>query len=357
MKSWARYLRYIRSRKPLLVSAGSLASLILCTCCFAQTPPPLEALSPEFDRMVDRNASFEKVTIAFEPGVAMQMPAGKIEHFIEGPLWDPRGFLLFSDIYGDKIYQWTPGSQGEVFRSDAGYPNGLTFDRTGRLLISNQKLRRLDRLEHDGKITVLADQWQGKKFNCPNDVVVRKDGSIYFTDPFWKFPPGTVQELSFQAVWRIAPDGQLSIAAQDFGLPNGIALSPDEKTLYIGDTKRRKLYAFVVAADGSLTDRRLFADLQSSEKGAVDGMKVDERGDIFTTGPGGVWIFNREGKHLGTIRPPAIPANVAWGDSDYRTLYLATPQALYRLKTHVKGFITYKTNPQSAAYPSLRKEP
>jgi sugar lactone lactonase YvrE len=312
--------------------------------CWAQSAPsPLEAIDPEFDRLIDRNASFDRLPIDFPKNPAVQVSFGKFEHFTEGPLWDPQGFLLFSDIYGDRIYKWNTPGPVTTFRDNAGLPNGLTFDQVGRLVICNQKLRRLERVESNGKITVLADGWEGKKLNAPNDVIVRKDGTIYFTDPFWKFPPGAVQELPFQAIWRVSPDGKLSVAAQDFGLPNGIAFSPDEKFLYLGDTSRKKLYQFDVAIDGTLSGRKLLADLTSSETGAVDGMKVDMRGDIFTTGPGGVWVFNPAGKHLGTIRAPAIPANLAWGDPDYRTLYLATPSAIYRLRTKVQGFVTYKT--------------
>lgn len=311
--------------------------------CIAQTATPsLEAIDPDFNRLIDRDAVFEKLSIEFPKNPAVQVSFGKFEHFTEGPLWDPHGFLLFSDIYGDRIYKWKTPGPVVTYRENAGFPNGLTFDQQGRLLICNQKLRRLERIEANGDVTVLADAWEGKKLNAPNDVVVRKDGTIYFTDPFWKFPPGSIQELSFQAIWRINPDGTLSIAAQDFGLPNGIAFSPDEKLLYLGDTSRKKLYEFEIKADGTLANRKLFADLASSEAGAVDGMKVDKRGDIFTTGPGGVWVFDKTGKHLGTIRAPAIPANVAWGDSDYRTLYLATPQAVYRLRTKIEGLVTYK---------------
>jgi sugar lactone lactonase YvrE len=308
------------------------------------TVPSLEAIDPEFNQLIDRNASFDKLPIDFPSNPAVRVSFGKFEHFTEGPLWDPQGFLLFSDIYGDRIYKWKTPGPVTTFRDNAGFPNGLTFDQVGRLLICNQKLRRLERVELNGKITVLADGWEGKKLNAPNDVVVRKDGTIYFTDPFWKFPPGAVQELAFQAIWRVSPDGKLSIAAQDFGLPNGIAFSPDEKSLYLGDTSRKKLYQFDVAVDGTLSGRKLLADLTSSETGAVDGMKIDKRGDIFTTGPGGVWVFDRTGKHLGTIRAPAIPANLAWGDPDYRTLYLATPNAIYRLRTKVEGLVTYKTS-------------
>lgn len=316
----------------------------------------LEALQPGFFQLIGKNAVIEELPIEFRAGKATRVSFGTFQHFTEGPVWNPRGFLLFSDIYGDAIYEWTPGGKGEIFLDHAGYPNGLTFDQQGRLIICNQKLRRLERLESNGNITVLAAEWHGKKLNCPNDVVVRKDGTIYFTDPYWKFPPGAVQELSFQAVWRISPNGKLAIAAKDFRLPNGIGFSPDEKTLYVDDTVRRNIYVFDVNPDGSLSNERLFASLQSKEKGAVDGMKVDERGDIFSTGPGGIWVFDKHGTHLGTIRPPAIPANCAWGGSDYRTLYLMTPHAVYRIHTRVRGMITYPTKAKEISdYPAFRK--
>ena len=190
-------------------------------------------LDSELQKLVPGDAVIEKVADGFK--------------FTEGPLWSPKGFLLFSDIYGDRVYRWTPDRGVDVFRESAGFPNGLTYDRERRMLICDQKERRLVRLKQDGTTEVLADKWQGKRLNCPNDVVSRRDGTIYFTDPYWKFPPVSTQELDFQGVYRIAPDGKLSLEAKDFGLPNGIALSPDEKTLYIGDTRRRKLYAFAVA--------------------------------------------------------------------------------------------------------------
>jgi gluconolactonase len=178
--------------------------------------------------------------------------------------------------------------------------------------------------------------------------VVRRDGTIYFTDPYWKFPPGAVQELDFQGVFRVTPKGKLSLEAKDFGLPNGIGLSPDEKTLYIGDSRRRKIYAFAVAADGSLSSQQQLADLQCAEKGAVDGMKLDDKGNIYTTGPDGIWVISAAGQHLGTIEAPEIPANCAWGDADYRTLYLTAPKSVYRVHTLVRGKATYALKPVAA---------
>ena len=222
-------------------------------------------------------------------------------------------------------------------------------------MICNQELRRMERLEADGGITVLADEWEGRKLNCPNDVVVRQDGNFYFSDPYWGFPAGSVQELSFKAVFRVDPSGRLFVEATDFGVPNGVALSPDQNTLYVPDTPRKKLHAFDIGGDGSLTGQRLFADLESEEKGPVDGLKVDERGNIWTTGPGGMWVFDGAGKHLGTIRPPDLPRNCAWGDENYRSLYMATPKSVYRVRTRVRGLITYPTDPEARnSYPSYR---
>jgi gluconolactonase len=308
--------------------------VLLCPLLFAAVLAAAEnegrivQLDTGLAKLIGPHAAIEKVAENFQ--------------FTEGPVWSPRNFLLFSDIYGDRIYRWTPGSaSAEVFRDSAGYPNGLTFDQQGRLLICEQKQRRLVRLLDDGNVQVLADRWQGKSLNCPNDVVVRRDGTIYFTDPYWNFPPGAVQELDFQGVFRINPAGKVSLEAKDFGLPNGIGLSPDEKTLYIGDTRRRKIYELDVAGDGALSGQRLVADLQSPEKGAVDGMKIDEFGNIYTTGPGGIWILTSTGQHLGTIEAPEIPANCAWGDADYRTLYLTAPKSVYRVRTLVRGKSTY----------------
>jgi sugar lactone lactonase YvrE len=310
-------------------------------------PGRIESLNSAFDQLIDKNARIENITGDF---------VGRVT---EGPLWSPRGFLIFSDIYEDKVYRWNPNGKLEVFRDPGQFPNGNTYDQQGRLVMAEQKLRRLIRIEKDGKLTVLADQWQGKKLNCPNDVVVRKDGTIYFTDPWWSFPPGAVQELDFQAVWRITPDGKISPESKDFGLPNGIGLSPDEKTLYIGDSRRAMLYALDVAPDGSLSNQRLLTDLKSTEKGAVDGMKLDEQGNIWTTGPGGVWIIDKTGAHIGTIRLPGatnlkistfpptmqdfanVPANVGWGGHDYKTLYMTAPQSVFRVQTKVRGKTTY----------------
>ena len=168
-------------------------------------PVHLRALDPGFHHLVDAGESIEHVATVGGKGTAFQTSTGIYEHLTEGPVWNPKGFLLFSDIFGDKIYEWSPTAGLAVFREPSGYSNGLTFDQQGRLVICNQELRRLERLEADSRITVLADEWEGQKLNCPNDVVVRQDGNIYFSDPYWGFPTGSVQELSFKAVFRVDP--------------------------------------------------------------------------------------------------------------------------------------------------------
>jgi sugar lactone lactonase YvrE len=313
----------------------------------------IETLHPEFHLLIDPDALIEKITGTFDGAIT------------EGPVWDPRGFLLFSDIYGDKIYQWRPDRTLRVFRDPGQYPNGNTFDQQGRLLMCEQKLRRLVRQEKDGAFTVLANRWEEKTLNCPNDVVARRDGTIYFTDPWWNFPPGSIKELSFQAAWRINPDGELSIAAKNLSGPksgpNGIGLSPDEKTLYISDRSVGTLYAFDVADDGSLLGQRVILDMNAltNDHGAADGLKVDDLGNIWATGPGGIWVIDKAGTCLGILRLPGepiirittfpgvtqefpnVPANCAWGDDDYRTLYLTAPRSVYRVRTKVRGKATY----------------
>jgi len=324
----------------------------------------IEVVRPEFHQLIDADAPIEKITHKFEGTIT------------EGPLWDPRGFLLFSDIYDDKMYQWSPDGTLKVFRAPGQFPNGNTFDQQGRLLMCEQRLRRLVRLEKDGTLTVLTDRWEGQNLNCPNDVVVRKDDTIYFTDPWWNFPPGAIKDLSFQAVWRISPQGELTVAAKNLSGPksgpNGIGLSPDEKTLYVSDSSVGRLYAFDIATDGSLSAQRLLLDMNAltHDYGAADGLKVDELGNIWATGPGGIWVIDKTGAHLGTLRLPGqsivqittfpgithefpnVPANCAWGDDDYQTLYLTAPRSVYRVRTKVRGKATYRLKESSS--PALR---
>jgi gluconolactonase len=289
----------------------------------------LEQASPEFWKVVEKEARVEKVADSFQ--------------FTEGPVWNPAGFLLFSDIPANQILKFVPGTPTAVFRTPNGNPNGLTYDRAGRLLICEHSNRRVTRLEPNGTLTVLAASYEGKMLNSPNDIVVRSDGTIYFTDPPYGIPEGQKKELPFQGVYKIAPDGKLSLLVQDFDRPNGIGLSPDEKTLYVDDTGRMHVRAFDVAADGTISNGRVLAELKSPRPGAPDGLKVDRQGNLYVTGAGGVWVFDKAGKHLGTIVMSELPANCAWGDEDFRTLYVTARTGLYKIRLKIPGFITYPT--------------
>jgi gluconolactonase len=288
----------------------------------------LEAASPAFWKLINKDARLEKVADGFQ--------------FTEGPVWNSAGFLLFSDIPANQIVKFVPGAAPTAFRTPSGNSNGLTYDRAGRLLACEHSNRRVTRQEADGSLTVLASSYDGKKLNSPNDIVVRSDGTIYFTDP----PYGIREEqkeLPFQGVYKISPEGKLTLLAQDFDRPNGIALSPDEKTLYVDDSARLHVRAFAVAPDGSISHGRILAELKSARQGVPDGMKVDRKGNLYVTGPGGVWVFDKRGKHLGTILMAELPANCGWGDADYRTLYLTARTGLYRIRLKIPGFITYPT--------------
>lgn len=251
--------------------------------------------------------------------------------FTEGPLWHPDGYLLFSDIYSNRIVKWTPDVQVTTFRSPSGYSNGLTFDRQGRLLACEHSNRRVSRTEADGRVVTLADRYQGKRLNSPNDLVVKSDGSIYFTDPPYGVSPEK-RELTFQGVYRIATDGTLTLLVDDFDKPNGLALSPDEKVLYIADMGRKHVRAFDVQPDGTLANGRVFAEL-----GGPDGMKVNEQGHLYVAGSVGTWVFDASGRHLGTIVTPEVPANCAFGGPDRRTLFITARPSVYRVRVETPG--------------------
>jgi len=269
------------------------------------------------------NAQVEKVVEGFE--------------FIEGPLWHPDGFLLFSDIPADTIYKWQPGKKIEIFRQPSGNSNGNTLDKSGRLITAEHGNRRVSLTEKNGNIITLANRYQGKQLNSPNDLVVKSDGSIYFTDPPYGIEPEQ-EELGFYGVYRLAPDGTLTLLVDDFVRPNGIAFSPDETKLYVNDSEEGHIRVFDVRSDGMLKNGKVFAELElPSEKGAADGMKVDVKGNIYSTAPGGVWVFSPQGDLLGIIETPEPPANIAWGDDDYQTLYITARTALYRIRLQIPG--------------------
>ncbi len=257
--------------------------------------------------------------------------------FTEGPLWGPEGFLYFVDIRRNHLLKWIPGQRARVIREDTNEGNGLTFDLQGRLIMCEMGNRRVTRTEHDGSITVLAERFEGKRLNRVNDVVGRSDGSIYFTDPAMRLP-AEERELDYSGVYKIAPDGTLSLVTADCEYPNGLAFSPDEKVLYVANSRNDKyIRAFDVQADGSVSNSRMFADMSAPEEEVPDGMKVDTEGHVFCTGPGGTWIFDKDGLHLGTLKTDEVPANCAFGGSDLRTLFLTACTSVYTIRAKVPG--------------------
>ncbi|HBE20930.1 MAG TPA: gluconolactonase [Cyanobacteria bacterium UBA11149] len=284
----------------------------------------LEAKSPAFQTLFPKNAKVKRVATGFQ--------------FTEGPIWFPEdNYLLFSDIPGNKIYKLTPQGKVTVFRETSHNSNGLTRDKQGRLIACEHGTRRVTRTEKDGIITVLADRFQGKKLNSPNDIVVKSDGYIYFTDPPYGIKPEE-QQQPLQGVYRLAPDsGEISLVADNFDKPNGLAFSPDESKLYIDDSQRRHIRVFDVQPDGTLTNGSIFHDMKVKQPGVPDGMKVDVEGNIYCTGGGGIWVFDSEGNHLGTIVTPEIPANCAWGDDDWRSLYITAQTSVYQIRVNIAG--------------------
>ncbi len=266
----------------------------------------------------------------------------------EGPLWHPEGHLTFVDLRGNRLYRWDPEGGVSVIRENTGEGNGCTLDRHGRLIMcEGADHRRITRMDASGAVATIADRYQGKRFNRPNDVVCRSDGSLYFTDPSLRVPPEE-REYGFAGVFRIAPDGQLHLATDGCEYPNGLAFSPDESVLYVAISRtseqcfqeeerrefcaHRKIRAFDVGADGSLRNNRVFADMSSAEPGVPDGMKVDTEGRVFCTGSGGIWVFDPAGNKLGVIRGPEVPRNIAFGGPDFRTVYTTPGESLYSFR-------------------------
>jgi gluconolactonase len=276
--------------------------------------------------------------------------------FTEGPIWIPgEKALLFSDPNSNVIYRYGADGQLSVFRRPSGYSgadiaeygqpgsNGLTLDKDGRLTIDQHGNRRVIRLERDGRETVLLDRWQGKHLNSPNDLVYRSDGTLFVTDPPFglpKFFDDPRKELAFSGVYAVTPKGKVLLVTKELAGPNGIAFSPDEKFLYVGDwdEKKKVVMRYPVRPDGTAGRGELFFDMTSAPgEDAIDGIKVDQKGNLYVSGPGGLWILSPEGKHLGTIVAPKHPHNFAWGDEDGKTLYLCARSGLYRMRLGIPG--------------------
>jgi len=257
--------------------------------------------------------------------------------FTEGPLWHPDGFYYFVDIRRSNLHRLTPGKEPELVRANTGEGNGTTFDLQGRLVICEGGNRRVTRWSAGEQSEILMDRFEGKRLNRPNDVVCKSDGSIYFTDPGLRVPLAE-RELASAGVYRVAPDGTTTLVA-DCEYPNGLAFSPDERVLYVANTRwTQYIHALELDAGGGLVRRRIFADMSSDETdGVPDGMKVDVQGRVFCTGPGGTWVFAPDGTRLGIIRTPEVPANLAFGGSDLRTLFFTARTSVYTLRMKVPG--------------------
>jgi gluconolactonase len=314
---------------------------------------PVSILAADFSPKIERvDAALDQL---LAPDAAIEMLAEGF-NWSEGPVWFQNS-VVFSDVPENIIYQWKPGeTKAAVFMKPSGMltpregfkeqgSNGLGVDAEGRLVICQHGERRLARVEKDGKQTALVENFEGKRFNSPNDLARRKNGDVYFTDPPYGLSGGNkspLKELEFNGVYRLSADGKVSLLIKDLTFPNGIGFSPDEKTLYvaISDPSAPRIMAYEVQPDGSVSNGRVFFDAKplvaSDRKGMPDGLKVDAKGDVWATGPGGVLIISPDGKHLGTVLTGQATGNCCWGD-DGATLYITADMYLYRVKTKTKG--------------------
>jgi len=290
----------------------------------------IRRLSPLADEVLPPTAALEQVATGFE--------------FTEGPLWDPRaGSLLFSDIPANRIYRWAEGVGAQVYREPSGKSNGLTWDSEGRLLACEHLNRRVSRMDRDGSVTTLAARYDNRRLNSPNDVVCSSRGRVYFSDPPYGIQSESQgalaeQEQPLNGLYMLRPgDAEPVLVGADFERPNGLAFSPDEETLYVNDTPRYHVRAFQVHEDGTLDEGRVFVHFSAEHgEGRPDGLKVDQEGNVYTTGPGGLWIVSRDGDPVAHVRTPEKGTNCAWGDDGY-SLYVTAGTSIYRLRTRVHG--------------------
>jgi gluconolactonase len=322
------------SRRHMLATSAAAAGGVALGVpgAFAQGAPHIEQLAPELDKIISTTEPIKELANG------LGGPLGPVE----GPVWwKEGGYLLFSDINASKRMKYTPGQGVTVFKENTNQANGLTRDLQGRLLACEHETRRVTRQELDGSLTVIANSFQGRRLNRPNDVVVKSDGSIYFTDP-WTSPDIQQQwDMTFAGVYRITPDlGAMTLLVDDFLLPNGIAFSPDESVLYVNDSRRRHIRAFDVAPNGTLARQtdRVFADLGGPESGVPDGMKVDSAGNVYCGGAGGLYILDPKGKKLGRIvhGQPAT-TNIGFGGDDWKTLFFTTRVSLGSVGVKIPG--------------------
>jgi len=332
---------------------------VLTAAAISAPAQEIQKLDPALEQIVPPKAVAERVATGFDK-------------WTEGPVWTREDSLLFAEIPANNIIQWVPGKGASVFLHPSGYKesapfggpepgsNGMTLDADGRVTVAGHAGRsvwRLESVDPKAQITVLADTYQGKKLNSPNDLVYKSDGSLYFTDPPYGLPAQSdndpSKELQVNGVYRIPAARQqqpgspperdkLQLIIKDLPRPNGIALSPDEKFLYIADSGKKIWMRYRVQPNGSVTDGALFLDPSNDPAaGSPDGIRVDQKGNVYGSGPGGVWIISPEGKHLGTIKIPERVSNVAWGDKDAKTLYITASTSLYRIKLNIPGVRNY----------------
>jgi gluconolactonase len=334
----------------------TLMAAVLLLAAAAAYSQDVQKLDPSLDKFIAADAKLERVATGFNK-------------WTEGPVWTRDGSLLFAEIPSNNIDRWKPGDEkASVFMHPSGYQgsepyggpesgsNGMTLDADGRVAVAGHARRnvwRLESVDPQAQITVLADSYQGKKLNSPNDLVYKSDGSLYFTDPPYGLPTqgdsDPLKEQTVNGVYRIpaarqhkagAPpqNDKLQLIIKDIKRPNGIAFSPDEKYLYIAESGDKVWLRYTVQPDGSVTDGKPFLDAKTdSTPGAPDGMRVDKKGNIYSAGPGGVWIISPEGKHIGTIKVPEVVGNVAWGDRDGKTLYIVASTSVFKVRTKVAG--------------------
>jgi len=317
----------MKLRSNILLHLTAVFCLLLTASTQNARSFELQPLSSQFWDLVDRQAKLETVATGFG--------------FTEGPMWDAAGFLYVSDETINKIFRVYPnGRKQEVIA--LGDPDGNTFDRQHRLIDCASVLRAIIAVTPDGKYKILADHYDGKKFNSPNDVIVGPDGALYFTDPTLDLVAGEKQEIPFQGVYRLDDKGNVRLLTKDLTQPNGLAFSPDGKHFYIDDSEQRNIRVYDVAQDGTLSNGRIFGEEPGAKHdGVPDGIKVDKNGNLFVTGPKGVWVWDAQGNHLGTIALPEQPANLTWGGMDYRTLYITATTSVYRLELKTQGFVPY----------------
>ena len=296
----------------------------------------IQVRDPRLRDVIDENAALEQLAGDFR--------------FTEGPIWHPlEKHLTFSDIPGNRLHRWSEAGGVSVLREPSNMANGNTYDAQGRMLTCEHATSRVTRTEPGGSVVVLASHYQGKELNSPNDIVVRSDGTIWFTDPTFGRSDGVGRarplQLDFRGVFRMDPDGgNLRVASADFDMPNGLAFTPDEKHLYVADTPRKHVRRFAVGADGELSGGEVFAESTGDGPGAPDGLKTDAAGHVFCAGPGGVHIYHpADGDCLGVIETPAFCANFTWGGDDMRTFFLTASTGLYRTRVKVPGIPLFQT--------------